>query len=280
MATSVLTCLLVAGCSGASDDTGAVRTPSPSGTSSSSEGLSPGLSLVAIGDSIPYNSPDDCPGCTGFVDRYADAVAETTGQTVRTTNLSQHTGLTLPGLMAELDSFRDQLSHADVILVGIAHNSILMNAEKPCGATFDELTYQLSDWSLVDEDCAERSAAESRPLFDQLFSKVVAWRAGKPTIIRTINKYNDWIGWQEAGLTRAQQKRTALQHDVWNDMLCQVAETHDVMCADIYHAFNGPDGSTASGDLLSADYTHPSEKGNELIAKILVADGFAPLGGS
>jgi len=117
-------------------------------------------------------------------------------------------------------------------------------------------------------------------LFDQLFSKVVAWRAGKPTIIRTINKYNDWIGWQEAGLTRAQQQRTALQHDVWNDMLCQVAQTHDVMCADIYHAFNGPDGSTASGDLLAADYTHPSEKGNELIAKILVADGFAPLGGS
>jgi hypothetical protein len=34
------------------------------------------LRLVAIGDSIPYNSPQDCPGCTGFVDRYARAVAK------------------------------------------------------------------------------------------------------------------------------------------------------------------------------------------------------------
>jgi hypothetical protein len=27
------------------------------------------LNFVVIGDSIPYNSPDDCPNCTGFVDR-------------------------------------------------------------------------------------------------------------------------------------------------------------------------------------------------------------------
>jgi lysophospholipase L1-like esterase len=275
VASAVLALLLSAGCGGGSDDTGA--TPSPRGTTSPSEDLPPGLSLVAIGDSIPYNSPDDCPGCTGFIDRYAEAVADTTGQTVRTTNLSEHTGLTLLGLMAELDSFRDQLSQADIIVIGIAHNSIAMNADKPCGATFDETTYQLSDWSLVDQGCAERSAAESRPLFDELFSKVVAWRAGRPTIIPTINKYNDWIGWQEAHLTPAQQKRTTLQHDVWNDMLCKAAKAHDVTCVDIYHAFNGPDGSTAAGELLADDHTHPSEKGNERITQLLVAEGFAPL---
>ena len=60
-------------------------------------------------------------------------------------------------------------------------------------------------------------------------------------------------------------------------MLCEVAEAHDVMCADIYHAFNGPDGSTASRDLLAGDHTHPSEKGNEVIARVLVDEGFAPL---
>jgi lysophospholipase L1-like esterase len=204
-------------------------------------------------------------------------VAEATGRPVETTNLSQHTGLTLPDLMTELDTFEDQLSRADVIVIGIAHNSIAMNADKPCGATFDEATYQLSDWSLVNQDCAQRSAAESRPLYDEMFSKVLAWRLGKPTIIRAINKYNDWIGWMEADLSPAQQKRTTLQHDVWNDMLCEVAESHDVPCTDIYHAFNGTDGSTASGGLLAGDYTHPSEKGNEVISKLLIAQGFAPL---
>ena len=28
--------------------------------------------LMAIGDSIPYNDPFDCPGCTEFVDRMDD----------------------------------------------------------------------------------------------------------------------------------------------------------------------------------------------------------------
>jgi lysophospholipase L1-like esterase len=34
---------------------------------------------------------------------------------------------------------------------------------------------------------------------------------------------------------------------------------------------------TASGDLLAADYTHPSEEGNARIAKMLVAQGFDAL---
>jgi hypothetical protein len=61
------------------------------------------LSLVVIGDSIPYNDPFDCPGCTGFVDHYADALAKATGLEVTTSNLSQHNSLSLPMLMDELE---------------------------------------------------------------------------------------------------------------------------------------------------------------------------------
>ncbi len=60
------------------------------------------LHLVAIGDSIPYNSPQDCPGCTGFADRYANAAEKATRQPVAVDNLSQHNNLTLPGLLREL----------------------------------------------------------------------------------------------------------------------------------------------------------------------------------
>ena len=87
--------LLIASCSGG--DRSAPDAAQPTAPTES-------LRLVAIGDSIPYNSPEDCPGCTGFVDSYADAVAAATGQTVDVTNLSEHTGLTLPGL---LDTFDD-----------------------------------------------------------------------------------------------------------------------------------------------------------------------------
>ena len=269
---SMMVVLVVTGCA---NDPEAPAAESPSTATATTADA--GLSLVAIGDSIPYNSADDCPGCTGFVDRYADAVSEATGKPVETTNLAQHTGLTLDGLLAELDSFKTQLSTADVIVIGIAHNSIAMNADRPCGATFDEATFQLSDWSKVDEQCAQGSAEKSRPQFAALFRQVLAWRSGEPTIIRTINKYNDWIGWEEAHLTPSQQKRTTRMHDVWNAMICATAEASEIPCADIYHAFNGPAGRRASGDLLAGDYTHPSDKGNEVIAEALIAEGFAPL---
>ena len=84
--------LLATGCGGSSGDSGASRTRRRRARPRRQSGRSPGLSLVAIGDSIPYNSADDCPGCTGFVDRYADAVAEATGKTVETTNLSSTPG--------------------------------------------------------------------------------------------------------------------------------------------------------------------------------------------
>lgn len=47
-----------------------------------------------------------------------------------------------------------------------------------------------------------------------------------------------WNGWEEADLTPDQVRRTVVMHDEWNEMLCQSAETHGFVCADIYRAFN------------------------------------------
>jgi len=59
--------------------------------------------------------------------------------------------------------------------------------------------------------------------------------------------------------------------------MCEAAEAKGLACADIYHAVNGPDGLTSSGDLVADDYTHPSDKGNEIIANTLVELGFGPV---
>ena len=235
------------------------------------------LSLVVIGDSIPYNSPGDCPGCTGFVDRYAKALAQATGRKVETSNLSQHTGLTLPQLMEELQVFEEPLTGADAIIVGIAHNSFELNNDEQCGTTFDEATSTLKDWSKVTGRCAAASAAKYRPQYDELYATIASWRAGRPTLLRTIDKYNDWNGWEAAHLTPDQERRTFFMHDAWNRMLCRSAEQHGFACADIYRAFNGHDGSKPSGDLLAADYTHPSDQGNARIARVLAAQGFDSL---
>ncbi|GAA4116517.1 hypothetical protein GCM10022415_13600 [Knoellia locipacati] len=266
---------VLAGC-GASEEP--ATSPSPSSTASSTPSpTAPPLSLVAIGDSIPFNSKDDCPNCTAFVYQYGDALAKATGRGVRPNNLSDHTGLTLPRLLDNLDSLSKDLAAADAIIVGIAHNSIELGTDTPCGSAFDPATGALKDWTKVDQACATRSAAASRPGYDALFTKVAAQRVGKPTILIALNKYNDWVGSSTLGLTADQAKRTVLIHDAWSAMICDSAKAHEFSCADIYHAFNGPTGDKPSGDLLADDYTHPSQKGNDEIAKVLVDLGFAPL---
>jgi hypothetical protein len=105
--------------------------------------------------------------------------------------------------------------------------------------------------------CADASAEKYRPQFEALFSKIAALREGKPTILRTINRYNDWIGWDEANLGPEEDRTTKVILDRWDAMLCAAAEENAFGCADIYRAFNGPDGLEPSGDLLGAGL-HPS----------------------
>ena len=226
---------------------------------------------MAIGDSIPYNSPDDCPGCTGFVDRYADVVGQAQGQPVEVVNDSEHNGLTLEMLLDEIDRFRADLSGADVIVVGIAHNSIELNSDTPCGQPPGD--DELPVWKVMTEKCARAGAAKYRSLYDQLFSTVAALRQGKPTLLRTLNRYNDWIGWPGQHFSAQVDRTTAMFIRVWNAMLCASAEAHGFGCADLSTAFNGADGMRPSGDLLGDDYTHPSDRGNEVITGVLTAMG-------
>lgn len=270
----VLAALLVAG-TGCSPETRPTGAPPTSSTLSTA--VAP-LSLVVVGDSVPYNSQQDCPGCRGFVTRYAEALATATGREVTTTNRSEHTGLTLPGLVEDLPDLRDELEAADAVLVAIAHNSFPLAGEAPCGSSVDQATGRIQDWSAVGADCAAAAATTSRPVYDELFSTVAGWREGRPTVLLTVNRYNDWIGFAQANLTSDQEQRTVVLHDAWNTMLCESAEANGFDCVDVYHAFNGADGRTPSGDLLAADYTHPSQQGNDEIARLLTERGFAPLG--
>ena len=260
------------GCStgGTEPDPGA----SPGSGTTSSSGQT-GLALVAIGDSIPFNSPDDCSGCTGFVDQYAKAIEAATGKPVAVQNLSEHTGLTLPQLTEGLDSLQEELAVADVIVVGIAHNSFELNADAPCGKP---VVNDAPDWSVVDAKCAAESAARHAPGYESLYAKIAQLRDGKPTILRTVNRYNDWIPAGDGGLAPEQALKTTTMHDAWNSMLCSAATASGFGCADIYHAFNGPDGTKPSADLLAQDYIHPSQRGNDVIAEVLKSQGFEPLG--
>ena len=268
--------LLVSGCGWSGTEGGAdPGTGSPDDPAPTSLGSDDGLKVVVIGGSVPANAPEDCPGCTGFVDLYGQELERATGTAVEVLNFSVETGLTVQRLLQGLASLEEYLVAADAIIVSAAHGSNELASEQPCGAPLT--TAGFPRWDEVDADCAAAAAARSRPLYERLFQRVAATRAGRPTILLTMNRYNDWIGYRPASLSADDEERTKVVLDAWNSMVCETAEAHGFACADIYSAFNGTDGLRPSGRLLAKDYTHPSQQGNDLIARVLVDFGFEPL---
>ncbi len=244
---------------------------SSSDPTASSSPADDGLRLVVIGDSIPLNSPQDCAGCDGFVQQYADAAKTAVGAPVTVTNLAEHNNLTLPALLEELPGLSEDLADADLILVGIAHNSFELNADEPCG---EPLIEGNPDWSAVTPACGKQAAAGFADDFNELFKQVAALRDGQPTVLRALNRYDDWRG--SEGIPAADTDRARVLTDEWDRVLCDAAVAHGFGCVDLHTTMNGPDGMTSAMSLL-ADGVHPNQEGHDAIADALVQDGFAPL---
>jgi len=63
----------------------------------------------------------------------------------------------------------------------------------------------------------------------------------------------------------------------WRDTMCAETEAAGGSCVDLLEAFNGSDGTEPAGDLLAADYTHPSQLGNDRIRGALLDSGLYPI---
>ena len=118
--------LILAACSSAAPPSEGEPTAAESAAPSAAPSEAPeGLVLVAIGDSIPYNASEDCPGCAGFVDSYAEALTIEIGRPVSAENWSRHDGARTIDILEQLETderFRDQLAAADVIVMSVGFN--------------------------------------------------------------------------------------------------------------------------------------------------------------
>ena len=260
---------------GPSPTTSIAPSPSPTALQSvastpSASATEPGLSYVALGDSLLYALSTDCDGCTSAVVVYGAAIAADLKVPVVVHNLTMHNGLNSSGLLGYLengasiglvseDAFT-AVSGADIITVSIGFNDI----------SFD------------DRARADALVAAFESNLDGIVSRIEALRAGKPTLVRLIGIYNNGI----AATPAADPDGPDTGIDVWkpiieaqNKVVCRVAKKHDVGCVDLYVAFNGKDGtaSPAARGLLAADGTHPSQKGQDAIAAALIAAGWDSL---
>jgi lysophospholipase L1-like esterase len=266
--------LLLTACGSGSTSSDSTRTESSAGPSSAQVSEPADLSVVVIGDSLPY-ARQDCGGCTGFPDLYGSLIEESTGRTVDVANLSTHDGVNTPGLLARIRAdlpMREAVTGADVVVVSSGFNDAPWSLDDDAcdGANGDDI-----DWSRYSQACIDTAAATFAASFDGVLAEIEGLRDGAPTAVRVINGYNSWNGWSQAPPEATAP--SILVQDAFGAITCEVAAARGALCADTYSAFNGADGSRPSGDLLAGDYTHPSAEGHEVIADVVFALGLEPL---
>jgi lysophospholipase L1-like esterase len=269
----VLVVLLLAACSDTSGSSGEAAPPSEA---------SPDFVLVAIGDSIPYNLESDCPGCTGFVDSYAAALEDELGETVTAINRSRHDGAQTIDIVEQLRSDDDllaELATAEVVVMSVGFNDQPPFADAHDGCPepvteTDPLSTAIERAAATSHDCIDTVVQAVRDQIAEVFAGV---REQAPdAAIGALTAYDTWLGWSEldAAETGTRNKLYAAErywmHE-WRDAMCEEAAAVGAVCVDVYTAFNGPDGDQPAADfVVAADYTHPSQKGNDVIRDLLI----------
>ena len=260
--------VLIVGCASASSPESSA--PSPSETAAHT--------VVVIGDSIPYNSPEDCPGCIGFADSYAEALGATEGENYEAVNRSRHDGARTADILDEVQSgtLDAVLSDAEVVIVSAGYNDQAPYEQGDCydeSIDLDTTEGAASAFLATTADCIATQTAATGAVLARLLDDVRE-RAPDASIF-ALGSYNSWTGWSEFDALGPEVAGPASQAvaaglAAWRTVVCEEVERIDGTCVDLLTAFNGADGLTPAGDLLAADYNHPSQKGNDLIRDLLL----------
>ncbi len=232
--------------------------------------------LVALGDSLAMPRPWDCTGCIGYPAYYGSAITALTGRPVDVVNAAAP-DIGSRDLLASVRhdrALRRSIAGADVVTVTIGHNDTpWVASDDPCdGSDSDEQ----ANWDRYTHACVARTADRMRRNLDAVLDEVTALRAGRPTAIRVTTFHNDTMKDPLAYPPGGDAVSKAVV-DTYSRAICAVAARHDVPCADVYHAFNGPRGTTFDLPYVVDDHVHPNVTGQLLIAGVLLGTGLDPL---
>ena len=168
------------------------------------------------------------------------------------------------------------LSDADVVIVSAGYNDQPPYDEGPCYDAANNLdSTQGAAQALIatTEECiATRTATAGADLAGVLQG---VREISPDASILVLTAYNSWTGWPDfeaLGAETADAASTTVVAglDMWRNVVCDEADKVEGECIDLLAEFNGADGLTPAGELLAADYTHPSQKGNDLIRDLLL----------
>jgi lysophospholipase L1-like esterase len=229
-----------------------------------------GLRLVSLGDSDATGAGDE--EGLGWVQRYADLIAEQTGTDVEVVAHARE-GVTSDALLAALGEdqvLRDDITAADFVVLGAGGAD--MNAGDDAWAA----------GTCTGTACYEPGLAAYAENIAAVSALVADLRAGRPTVFRAMTPPNGLTGAEDVippFLVASASEVGAFQSGALRESTCAAVREHGGECVDVLTDFNGPDGTEdayASGLMNHADCCYPSAKGQQRIAELLLETGIDP----
>lgn len=285
--------LVLSGCgsSAAAPTVGAISDPAVSSaptavaTAAPTQTADTSLQVVILGDSIGIPKMG-CGTCVGFDQQYKTWLEKQTGRNVVVHNEARPNAQ-IKDLKTLLDmnvGVQAEVSRADIVIVTIGYNNgPNWDVTDPCHApeaAFDGQALQFTVKYLNDA-CVAQTLAAFKTQLNVLYGRIEKLAAGRPQVRISLGVYanldgnpggDGTIAKLSAGDLRAAIDRYNAIIAEWNVMDCAAATPHGFVCGDIFHAFNGPEGTNSVKALVNPDdYVHPNVAGQAKIAELLEA---------
>jgi hypothetical protein len=225
--------------------------------------------VVVLGDSGASGSGDSTG--LGWGRRYGRLVQQRYGLRVVVTNLARE-GKSAARLLREMRTdarTRAAVGSSDIILFGSAAGANLNQADAnlEAGRCSGQACYsaELSNWSRD---------------FAAIVASAVKLRAGKKTVLRGVTEPNVVPGAQDVIPAFATVSLGLYQAKTIRQKICATMRAHTGRCIDVLTAFNGRSGTGdayKSGLMNKQQCCYPSAAGQQVIARLLLKTGLAPL---
>ncbi len=243
---------------------------SPSATTSSTPDE---VHLVVIGDSL---------ASTGWPDELGRRVSTRIGRPV-TVDVLEEMGVADAAAAVPSSPL---VAAADIVVVQTGFNNVLPDPETGigCGGSLEK---GVTPWiKSTEPGCLAEGVRTYGVLYSKVFEGARKARQAEPTVFVAMTSVcgNLDTGADSLLGQTAKSDRKAIAAWVvascqrWNTMLTNEAEAAKFQIVDVFHAVNGPDGSSPVGD-TSDDGRHPNAKGDELYVKLLESIDLSALSG-
>lgn len=225
--------------------------------------------VVVLGDSGASGSGD--PTGLAWGGRYGRLLRQKFGLKVIVTNLARN-GKSSSVLLRELradPTTRAAVKNAEIILFG-----------STAGGNLNDADARLQAKQCKGKACYAAALHVWGRDYSRILAAAVALRGAKKTVLRGVTEPNVVPGAQGVVPPFATVKLGLYQARLIRHTVCASMTAHGGRCVDVLTAFNGPAGTRdayKSGLMNKIDCCYPSGKGQELIAKLLLRTGLAPL---